>query len=138
MSWKEQMKEFGGGDLAFLSEDGEVIRFIVVGDPVLLEGEYKGTPSRKVGCPVVTDDGFLLFVAGMRLARKIGKHEKVFGSAVFMAVRHGEQGDSNASYELKILDDNELAARLFELKKAEFKPAMIAEAVDAAKEVMKK
>ncbi|GAI46524.1 unnamed protein product, partial [marine sediment metagenome] len=49
MSWKEKSKEFGGGDLAFLSEDGEVINFVVVGEPVLLEGKFKGRPTEKVG-----------------------------------------------------------------------------------------
>ena len=138
MSWKDKMKEFGGGDLAFLSADGEVIRFIIVGEPVLLEGTYKGTPSRKVGCPVMTEDGFLLFVAGMRLARKISKHEKHFGSRVFMAVRHGEVGDANASYDLQVLNDPDLDIKLRKMVKDELKPAMITEAIEAAKEVMSK
>ena len=75
MSWKEKMKEWGGGDLAFLSEDGEVITFAVVGEPVLLEGKFKGKPSEKIGCPIVTRDGFTLFIAGKRLARKLSKYE---------------------------------------------------------------
>jgi len=136
MSWKEQMKEFGGGDMAFLSEDGEVIRFIIVGEPVLLEGNYKGTPSRKVGCPVITEDGFLLFVAGMRLARKISKHEAEFGSRVFMAVRHGIAGDAGASYELKVLDDKALFEKLRKIYADEFKPELLDEAVKAARDVM--
>ncbi|GAH61533.1 unnamed protein product [marine sediment metagenome] len=138
MSWKDKMKEFGGGDLSFLSEDGETIKFIVVGEPILLEGEYKGTPSQKIGCPVVTEDGFVLFIAGKRLARKISKHEAEFGSRAFMAVRHGERDDSNAAYDLKVLDDKELVERLFNLHQLEFKPEMIDEAVTAAQEVMKK
>ena len=138
MTWKESMKEFGGGDLAFLSEDGEAIKFIIVGEPVLLVGEYKGTPSRKIGCPVVTEDGFLLFVAGMRLARKITKHEEYFGSRVFMAVRHGVTGDANAKYDLQILDDADLATKLFTMAGQIDLPTAISEAVDAAKDVMGK
>lgn len=137
MSWKERMKEFGGGDLAFLSEDGEVINFIVVGEPELLEGKFKGRPSEKIGCPIVTEDGFTLFVAGKRLARKISKHEGRFDSVVLQAIRHGEQNDITATYELKILDDTELATRLFEIKERDFQPEMIPEAVTAALDVMK-
>lgn len=138
MSWKDKMKEFGGGDMAFLSEDGEAIKFIVVGEPVLLEGEYKGTPSRKVGCPVITEDGFLLFVVGMRLARKLSKHELDFPSRAFMAVRHGEANDSNATYELKVLDDAELVKRLFVIQSQTDLATAIPEALAAAKEVMTK
>ena len=136
MSWKEKMKEFGGGDLAFLSEDGEVLQFVVVGDPVLLEGKFKGNPSKKIGCPVVTLDGFVLFVAGKRLSRKITKYEDRFGDTSFMAIRHGEQGDIDATYELKLVEDKEITTRLFEIKARDFTPDMIEPAVDAAKDVM--
>lgn len=137
MSWKEKMKEFGGGDLAFLSEDGEVITFIVVGDPMLLEGKYKGKPSEKIGCPIITEDGFALLVAGKRLARKISKHEGYFDERVLQAVRHGESGDIDATYPLTIVDDADLAKRLFAIKDADFRADMIGEAVDAALVVMR-
>jgi len=136
MSWKEKSKEFGGGDLAFLSEDGEVINFVVVGEPVLLEGKFKGRPTKKVGCPIVTEDGFVLLVAGKRLFRKIAKHEERFDSCVLQAIRHGEQGDINSTYDLKVLDDVDLATKLFALKAADFRPEMIDEAVKAAIDVM--
>ena len=137
MSWKEKMKEFGGGDLAFLSEDGEAISFMIVGEPVLLEGKYKGKPSEKIGCPIVTEDGFLLLVAGKRLARKISKHEGRFGEYVLTAIRHGEMDDIHATYELKVLDDEELAENLREMIADHDFSAEIAEAVVAALEVMK-
>lgn len=137
MPWKDKMKEFGGGDLAFLSEDGEVINFIVVGEPVLLEGKFKGRPSQKIGCPVVTEEGFVLFVAGKRLARKISKHEGHFTEHVLQGIRHGEQNDITATYELKALDDAELLQRLLSIAKTDFQPDMIDEAVKAAEEVMK-
>lgn len=136
MSWKEKMKEFGGGDLAFLSEDGEAIIFVVVGEPVLLEGKYKGKPSEKIGCPIITLDGFVLFVAGKRLARKISKYEGTFDKSAFMAIRHGEQGDIDASYELKVLDDVDVTAKLLGMRKKEFKPQMVDDAVKAALDVM--
>jgi len=137
MSWKEKAKEFGGGDLAFLSEDGEVIDFIVVGEPELLVGKYKGQPTEKVGCPVITVDGFVLLVAGKRLFRKIAKQEEHFDNTVFQAIRHGESGDINASYGLKALDDVGLATMLFQIKATDFRPDMIPEAVKAAQDVMK-
>ena len=137
MSWKEKMREFGGGDLAFLSEDGEVLCFIVVGEPVLLEGKFKGKPSEKIGCPIMTEDGFVLFVIGKRLARKISKYEAAFDSTAFMAIRHGEQNDITSSYELKLLDNVPLTDKLFTLKHTDFNEAMIDEAVEAALTVMK-
>lgn len=131
------MKEFGGGDLAFLSEDGEVLIFVVAGEPILLEGRYKGRPSFKIGCPVVTEDGFVLFVAGKRLARKISKHEDDFNGKAFMAIRHGEQNDITASYELKVLDDKEMTATLLAKCKDEVNQVVIDEAVLSALAVMK-
>lgn len=136
MGWKEKMREFGGGDLAFLSEDGEVIKFIIVGEPVLLEGKFKGRPSQKIGCPIVTEDGFALLVAGKRLARKIAKHEDEFADVVFMAIRHGEQNDITATYDLKVLDEPDLLKTLSEISATNFQPDMIDEAVKAALAVM--
>lgn len=137
MTWKEKMKEFGGGDLAFLSEDGEVFIFVVVGEPVLLEGRFKGRPSEKIGCPVVTEDGYVLFVTGKRLARKLAKHEDRFGDSAFMAIRHGEQNDITASYELKVLDNPELTTKLLELAKENIEAGMIEDSVQSALAVMR-
>ena len=136
MSWKEKMKEFGGGDLAFLSEDGEAIVFVVVGEPVLLEGKYKGRPSEKIGCPIVTQDGFVLFIAGKRLARKISKYEEQFPNTAFIGIRHGVQGDIEASYELKVLDDVDLTNQLIEFTVGRDFAVEIEEAINAAKSVM--
>ena len=137
MSWKEKMKEFGGGDLAFLSEDGEAIVFVVCGEPVLLEGKFKGRPSEKIGCPIVTEDGYALFVAGKRLARKLSKYEDRFSDTAFIAVRHGEQNDITASYELKIADNPELVQKLFAMAETEVNETIIAESVESALGVMK-
>lgn len=137
MSWKEKMQEWGGGDLTFLSEDGELITFVVVGEPVLLEGKYKGKPSEKIGCPIVTADGFALLIAGKRLARKLSKYEEQFSITAFIAIRHGEQGDINATYELKTLVDVDLTKQLFELAAERDFSAETADAVSAALEVMR-
>ena len=137
MSWKDKMKEFGGGDLAFLSEDAEAIHFIVVGEPVLLEGRFKGRPSEKIGCPVITPDGFALFVAGKRLARKIAKHEYSFNVSAFTAVRHGQQNDITATYDLIVMANPELTATLFAMVESQVTPAIIEEAVQSALAVMR-
>jgi len=137
MSWKEKMKEWGGGDLSFLSEDGEIVTFVVVGEPVLLEGKYKGKPSEKIGCPIVTTDGFSLLIAGKRLARKIAKYEDEHAVVAFIATRHGEQGDIDATYPLQILDDVELTKQLLELTAGKNYEAEITDAIKAALEVMR-
>lgn len=136
MSWKEKIKEFGGGDLAFLSEDGEVLTFIVVGEPILLIGKFKGRPSEKIGCPVITTDGFVLFIVGKRLARKISKYEEHFNDTAFMAIRHGEQNDITASYELQVCKNQEITEKLFKLKETEFTVDMIQDAASSAFTVM--
>lgn len=137
MSWKEKMKEWGGADITFLSEDGETIKFIVVGEPVLLEGEYKGKASQKIGAPVVTEDGYQLFIVGKRLARKISKHEPLFPSALFMAVRHGDVGDPAAAYSLTIIDDKPLSEKLFKIKDTDIEENTIQDSVVAAQKIMK-
>jgi len=137
MSWKDKMKEFGGGDLAFLSEDGEVIVFVVVGEPVLLEGKYKGRPSEKIGCPIVTPDGFCLFIAGKRLARKISKYEDNFNTCAFMATRHGEANNIESYYSLKLVEDVEITKQLLESTAEHDYKVEIDEAIEAAAEVMR-
>lgn len=137
MSWREKAKEFGGGDLAFLSSDGEVVNFVVCGEPVLLTGRYKGQPTEKIGCPIITEDGFALLITGKRLFRKIAKQEEQFEVSAFQAIRHGEEGDINASYGLKVLDNVDLTTKLLNIKQTDFNPEMIDEAIKAAQDVMK-
>ena len=134
--WKEKMKEWGGGDLTFLSSDGEVIIFVVVADPVLLEGKFKSNPQERIGCPVVTDEGFVLFITGKRVARKLSKFEDRFSDSAFMVIRHGVEGDINSKYEVAILDDKKKTEQLFGIAKKEFKPALLKQAIEDAKVVM--
>lgn len=136
MTWKDKMKEFGGGNFTFLSVDGEVLIFIVVGEPQLLHSTFKGKENERIGCPVVTDEGYLLFICGKRLARKISKLEKHFDSKAIMAVRHGMEGDVNAKYDVKVVPEKETFERLQTIKKADFKHAMIAESVADSAEVL--
>lgn len=136
MSWKDKMKEFGGGNFTFLSVDGEVVIFIVVGEPQLLHSTFKGKENERIGCPVVTDEGYLLFICGKRLARKISKLEKHFEKSAIMAVRHGMEGDVNAKYDVMVVPEQETFDRLIAIKKADFKHAMIAESVKDSAEVL--
>ncbi len=134
--WKEKMKDWGGGDLTFLSSDGEVIQFIVVDEPVLLSGKFKGNPQERIGCPVVTDEGFVLFITGKRVARKLSKFEDRFKDTAFMVIRHGESGDINSTYEVAILDNEAKTEQLFAIAKKEYKPTLLKQAIKDAKEVM--
>ena len=134
--WKDKMKDWGGGDLTFLSSDGEVIMFVVVDEPQLLQGKFKGNPQDRIGCPVVTDEGFVLFITGKRVGRKLSKFEDRFKDAAFMVVRHGESGDINAKYDVSILDNKTKTSQLFDIAKKEYKPTMLKDALKDAKEVM--
>jgi len=131
------MKEWGGGDLTFLSSDGECLVFVVVDEPVMLEGKFKGKPSERIGCPIVTDEGFLLFITGKRVARKLSKFEERFKDTAFMIVRHGEAEDINCKYDVSVLLDEAKTNQLFVIAKKEYKPVMLKEAVASALEVMK-
>jgi len=136
MSWKETMKEWGGGDVTFMSEDGEVLDFVICGDPILIEGKYKGKPQQRVGVPIVTEDGFSLFCTGKRLARKLSKFEDRFANTAFRVIRHGEENDVNARYPISVIEDKELTARLFKIKVKEYNQDVVDEAVEYATELM--
>jgi len=135
-SWGGRMKEWGGGDFCFLSSDGEALTFIVVGLPEQMESVYKGKKQTRIGCPVVTDTGYQLFICGTRVARKLSKFEKQFDTSAFMVIRHGAEGDVNAKYDVKPLPEKETYSALMKVKESDFKPEMIAESVAAAAEVM--
>ncbi len=136
MSWTEKMKEWGGGEVAFLSEDGEALIFIVVGEPELLEGKFKGRISERIGCPVITNEGYTLFICGKRLARRLSRYEADFDNTAFMVVRRGEHNDIETVYELsKCLDDAQ-AAKLFAWKESDFDQAQVGDSIEAAKEIV--
>lgn len=135
-SWGECMKEWGGGDFTFLSSDGEAITFIVVGLPIMIKSVYKKKEQERIGCPVVTDTGYQLFICGKRVARKLAKFEKQFGTSAFMIVRHGAEGDINSKYDVRALPEKETYSALMKIKEQDFKEEMIAESVIAAEVVM--
>jgi len=135
MSWKAFMDECGGGEIAYLSEDGECITFIVVADPALIAGKFRGTTTERVGCPVISQEGFTLLVLGKRLARRISKHEARFADSAFTIVRHGEHDDIRTKYELTICPDEALTKELFNYKETEFEESQIDEAIKYAEEV---
>lgn len=137
MSWKDKMKEWGSGDIMFLTEDDESLIFVVVDEPVLLMSSFKGQPQERIGCPIVTEDGFSLFIAGKRLARKLSKFEKLFKTAAFVVTRHGVTGDQNAKYPVEVLKDEKTTKTLLALAKTEYKPELLKQAIKDAETVLK-
>lgn len=135
-SWAGRMKDYGGGNFTFLSTDGETITFIVVGLPVLLTSTYQKKAQERIGCPVVTDEGYVLFICGKRVARKLSKHEALFDTSAFMVVRHGVEGDVQSRYDVKPLPEPETFKRLAAIRDADFKPEMIADSIAEATEVL--
>ncbi len=138
MAQKQTWGDTAGGDFTFLSTDGEVLIFVVVAEPIVFAGKFKGKDQERIGIPVVTDEGFMLFITGKRLARKISKYELQFETRAFMAIRHGAEGDINATYELKLLDDTEKTKHLLELKKTEYSEEALQEAINSAAELIEK
>lgn len=136
MGWRDKMKEWGGGDITFLSSDGECMMFVVVDEPVLLHGTFKKNPQDRIGCPIVTDEGFLLFVTGKRVARKLSKFEQRFKDTAFLVTRHGVSEDKETTYDVSVLNNPEKTKQLLEIAKREYKPALLKEAIEAANEVM--
>lgn len=136
MGWRKKMDEWGTGDFTFLSTDGECIIFVVVDEPVLLTGKYKGKEQERIGCPIVTDEGFKLFVTGKRVARKLSKFEDRFKDTAFIITREGIEGDINAKYPIAVLDSPEKTEQLFAIAKKEYKPALLTQALKDVQEVM--
>ena len=135
-TWGEKVKEFGGGNFTFLSEDGETITFIVVGLPVLMKSVYQKKEQDRIGCPVVTDNGYQLFICGKRLFRKLSKHETIFKTNALMVTRHGAGGDTGTKYDVHVLPEKETFERLDVIRKEDFIPSMIADSVAEATKVM--
>lgn len=135
-TWGGRMKQWGGGDFTFLSEDGETLTFIVVGLPELMKSVFKGKEGERIGCPVVTENGYQLFVAGKRVGRKLAKVEKSFETHAIMVVRHGEPGDTDAKYAVKVLPEQETFKALCKVRDEDFTPDMIDESIKAALAVM--
>ena len=132
MGFKENMKEWGGASLTFLSEDGERVVFMVVADPVLIEGKYGRTATKRIGIPCVTEEGFSLLTVGMRVGRRLAKHTEAFDTRVFEIVRHGEQGDTNTRYVLTVLEDPDVYDTLAPLASVPVDPEELAESIDEA------
>lgn len=136
MSWKDAMKTMGPANLLFLSTDGASVNFIVAGDPILLPGRFKGKEQERIGCPVVTDEGFLLFVTGKRTARKLTSLEDKFKDHVINVTRHGIEGDADSTYEVTAIQDADKVKTLLKIKAKTFSEEAYAEAIADAKDVM--
>jgi len=129
------MKEFGGADVAFLSEDGEIVTFVVVGEPQLIEGKYQKQDTKRIGIPCVTIEGFQLLVVGMRIGRRLSKSEDNFKVWAFELIRHGEAGDTKATYELTRTANIELEKKLLASVSETGYVMEIEEAVASAREI---
>lgn len=138
MSWKERMKELGPSNVLFLSADGASVNFIVVGEPILLEGTYNKKPQQRIGCPVVTDEGFTLFVVGKRTGRKLASLEDKFADHVINVTRHGVEGDSDATYEVTALPDADKLKALKKIAAKTFNDEALQEAIADAQDVIKR
>lgn len=136
MGWKDKVKEFGPANLLFLSTDGASVNFIVVGDPCLLKGKFKTKEQERVGCPVVTSDGFCLFIVGKRTFRKLASIEDQFKSNVINVTRHGIEGDTDTSYEVTVLNDAATFKALKALSAKTFTPNVLKEAIAEATDVL--
>ncbi len=138
MSWKEKMKEWGPASLQFLSTDGASITFIVVGDPMLLKGKYKGKEQDRIGFPMVTEEGFFLFIGGKRIARKLASLEDKFSDHVITITRHGVEGDTDAKYDVVAVKDGPKYKALNVIKGHSYSEQALNDAVEEAGEVMGK
>ena len=136
MKWKETMAEWGGADMTFLSEDMETMTFVVVADPVLYEGNYKGNTTRRVLAPVVTTEGFTILVLGMRVARRLAKYEEKFDDVAFELTRHGEARNTQTTYSLVLCTDATLITALQESVVNEFEPAELEEHIASVRKAM--
>lgn len=136
MSWKAKVKELGPASVLFLSADGASVNFIVVGDPIPMQSKYRGKENTRVACPVVTDEGFVLFITGVRTCRKLSTLEDKFTDHVINVTRHGAEGDPEATYECTALQDATLFKALAAVKAKTFTKAALADAMKDAEEVL--
>lgn len=138
MSWKEQVKEWGPASLQFLSSDGASLSFIVVGDPILLEGTYMKKVQKRMGCPIVTEEGFFLFVGGLRIARKLATLEDKFLTHIITVIRHGGEGDVNTTYDVVASPDKDRVKALWALAKTVYNESQLGEAIAEAIDIVGK
>lgn len=137
MSWKEKMKEWAPANLLFLSSDGAIARFIVVGEPDLVETMYQRTTQERIVCPIFNDDGYQLFVVNKRTARKLASIEEYFDTDVISVTRHGAENDTNTVYEVGHTGDKKQVKMWRDAWAATDQEAAKAEAQASLDEVLK-
>jgi len=136
MNWANKAKDWGPDTLLFLSTDGASVNFIVVADPELLQGTYKGKANKRIACPVVTMEGFKLFITGVRTARKLASIESKFGTHIVNVTRHGAEGDTDATCEVSALEDAAMMKKLLAVKAKTFDSAALIAALKDAQETI--
>lgn len=135
MSWAEKMKQWGGAEVTYLTVDGECITFMVVDEPYEIKGQYEGADTIRIGCPVVTREGFTLLVVSKRVARRLSKFEPYFKKRAFDLIRHGEHGELKSKYELVYNEEKGIVQELQAIIKQGISAEDIADAVAAAEEI---
>ena len=91
-----------------------------------------------MGCPCVTEDGFYLFIAGLRVARKIASLEDKLATHLITVTRHGVENDINATYEVTATEDKARVKTLKELSKTAYTKEALDEAIAETAEVLGK
>ena len=137
MSWKDVLRELGGGDVSFLTVEGEEMEFVVVDVCVPMTSKYKNVEQQRIGAPIVTLEGFSLLIMGMRLARRLGKYEKRFREVAFKVTRVGGAGDQSAKYPVQVITDENKVKALWTIAEAEYIPELLEQAIKDAEIIMK-
>lgn len=101
-----------------------------------MEGKYKGKKQDRIGCPIVTEEGFFLFIGGKRIARKLASLEDKFPDHIITVTRHGAEGDTNAKYDVVATKDAAKMKVLLAVKGHAFSQEALDEAIIEASEVM--
>jgi len=94
--------------------------------------------QERIGCPVVTMDGFLLFITGKRTARKLASIEDKFKDHVINVTRHGMEGDTDTGYEVSYVKDAAMFNTLKGIAAKTFTEDALKEAISDAEDVMKR
>ena len=101
-----------------------------------MKGKYKGKEQDRIGCPIVTGEGFFLFIGGKRIARKLASLEEKFADHVITITRHGAEGDTNAKYDVVATKDPTGFKALKAIAGHTFSEDALNEAIAEAGEVM--
>lgn len=138
MSWKEKAKEMGPAAVIFLSSQGSTVSGLVVGDPVLLKGMYAKKEQERIGCPMITTEGFFLLVIGKRVFRKLCSLEDKFKTDIITVTRMSPENDPAGKYEVLTSPDADMLKTLRAIKGHAYSQEALDEAIAEATAIMAK